>query len=257
MQTATTQPTQRLYLAFELSRRQWKLGFSTGFAQAPRVRVIAARDLQALEREIQHAKQRLGLPVAAEVWSCYEAGRDGFWIHRALLAMGVQNRVVDSSSIEVNRRSRRAKADRLDVGALLRMLMRYAGGETKLWSIVRVPTPEEEDARQLHRELMSTTRERTRVINRIRGLLAGQGVVLEELTDLPQQLDGVRLWDGSALATELRARLGREWEKVRFLNPQLHGLEHQRLEVLKISSDSAVAQVRTLMRRMRRVRATS
>jgi transposase len=121
-----------LYLAFELSQKQWKLGFTIGIAQRPRIRNITARDLQALEDEIQTAKQRFGLPRDAPVLSCYEAGRDGFWIHRYLETNGIQNLVVDPASIEVSRRARRRKTDKLDVTKLLAMLIRYHNGERKV-----------------------------------------------------------------------------------------------------------------------------
>jgi len=126
-----------LYLAFELGSKEWKLGFSVGFGQRPRERAILAGDLAGIRREIGRAKRRFGLPMEARVLSCYEAGRDGFWVHRYLVQLGVRNLVVDSSSIEVNRRARRSKTDRMDLGKLLSMLMRYDNGERKLWSVVR------------------------------------------------------------------------------------------------------------------------
>ena len=118
-----------LYLALELGRREWKLGFATGVGQRARERTIRGRDLEGLRREVALAKRRLGLRSDARVQSCYEAGRDGFWLHRALVAMGIENVVVDSASIEVNRRARRAKTDRLDVNGLIRLLVRWANGE--------------------------------------------------------------------------------------------------------------------------------
>jgi transposase len=136
-----------LYLAFELGSKEWKLGFSVGFGQRPRERTILAGDLAGVRREIERAKRRFGLPGEARVLSCYEAGRDGFWLHRYLVHMAVKNLVVDSSSIEVNRRARRAKTDKMDLGKLLSMLMRYDNGERKLWTVVRVPTVEQEDSR--------------------------------------------------------------------------------------------------------------
>jgi transposase len=102
-----TGPVPTLYLAFELGNREWQLGCTTGFGQPPRERTIAARDLTALATEISRARRRFGLPAGARVCSCYEAGRDGFWLHRALTQQGVANLVVDSSSIEINRRARR------------------------------------------------------------------------------------------------------------------------------------------------------
>jgi transposase len=151
----------RLYLALELSEAEWKLGFTIGLGQAPRLKNIKARNLESLKREIEQAKIRFGLAKEVAVFSCYEAGRDGFWLHRYLETSGVNNLVVDSASIEVNRRYRRVKTDRLDVGKLLNMLVRYQQGEAKVWSVVHVPSVAEEDQRQLHRELLALKREQT------------------------------------------------------------------------------------------------
>jgi transposase len=111
----------RWHLAFELSWNEWKLAFTIGHGQPPRLRAIAARDLGGLLKEIAKAKRRFGLPDDAAVVSCYEAGRDGFWLHRWLTSQGISNVIVDSASIEVNRRQRRAKSDRLDAGKLVSM----------------------------------------------------------------------------------------------------------------------------------------
>src|SRR5215471_2042934 len=173
-----TEKTSHLYLSFELGVDEWKLGFSIDLGAKPWVRVMPARDVKRLVQEIAAAKQRFGLPATTGVRSCYEAGRDGFWLHRYLTSTGIDNRVVDSSSIEVNRRQRRAKSDGLDVRKLLGMLMRYHAGEPKVWSVVRVPTVDEEDRRHLHRELRTLKKEYTRVTNRIQGLLANQGIRL-------------------------------------------------------------------------------
>src|SRR4029453_16306778 len=173
-QDSLSQPT--LYLAFALGQNTWKLGCTVGVAQQPRERMIPAGALDMLQQEITRAKQRFGLPEEARVVSCYEAGRDGFWLHRSLVAHDVENLVIDSASIEVNRRYRRAKTDRLDVHKLLTMLLRHAAGEKKVWSIVRVPSVADEDRRQLHREPLTTKRDRTRVSNRTKGWLAGYGI---------------------------------------------------------------------------------
>jgi transposase len=243
-----TGPIPTLSLAFELGNREWKLGFTTGFGQPPRERTIAARDMPALATEIAEAKRRFALPVSARVLSCYEAGRDGFWLHRALTQQAVENLVVDSASIEVNRRARRAKSDRLDVRKLLTMLLRYDAGERRVWSVVHVPTPVEDDRRQLHRELTRTKRDRARVTNRIKGLLASQGVPLATLQDLPTQLPTVRLWDGTPLLPGLVARLDREWAKVTMLTAQMRTLQAARRALLRTATaDPAVAQVRQLL----------
>jgi transposase len=145
--------------------------------------------LAALDREIRQAKKRLGLPETARVMSCYEAGREGFWLHRYLLASGIENLVVDSASIEVPRRAKRVKTDRLEVGKLATMLVRYDSGEKKVWSVVQVPSVEAEDKRHLHRELTTLKVDRTRHSNRIKGLLAGQGVRMQVKADFLDRLE--------------------------------------------------------------------
>src|SRR5262245_63195808 len=142
--------TPTLFLAFELGVNKWKLGFTTGAAQRPRERQVPAGDCHMVLEEIRRAKSRFGWPEEAQVVCCYEAGRDGFWLHRFLLDQGVQNQVVDSSSIAVNRRRRRAKSDRLDAVKLVEMLIRWHNGERKVWSTIYVPSVEQEDQRQLH-----------------------------------------------------------------------------------------------------------
>jgi transposase len=231
-------------MAFELGEEKWKLGFTKGFGERVYERNIGGRDQQRLVDEIERMKARLGLPREAWVASCYEAGREGFWLHRFLEANGVENLVVDSSSIEVSRRKRRAKTDRLDVAALLDLLLR--GSRKKVWSVVRVPTVEQEDRRHLHRELQSAKRDRTRVTNRMKGLLANHGLRLNLKGDVPEQLSRMQQWDGSPLPPGLRARLAREWERVSFYTDLIGGLEAERRAIVRESEDEAVKKVRQL-----------
>jgi transposase len=237
-----------MYLAFELSMTKWKLGFSTGFAQKARIRNITGGDLKQLNQEIREAKKRFGLPVSSQVVSCYEASRHGFWLHRWLESSGVENRVVDSSSIEVNRRARRAKSDTLDVQKLLTMLMRYEGGERKLWSVVRVPTIEQEDARHVHRQWRTWRRERTRLTNRMKGLLASQGIRISGRPDLSDSsLERMRCPDGRPLPPGLAARLRWEWESLEFVNKQMRCLQREQRKQLKQSDDASMEQIQRLM----------
>ena len=136
--------------------------------------------------------------------SCYEAGRDGFWLHRYLIAQGITNYVVDSSSIEVDRRARRAKTDRLDLAGLLSLLARYVQGDRRAWRVVRVPSVAEEDARHLPRTLETLTQERTRVINRLKGLLATQGLQVRVDRGFLEHLAAARLWDGAPVPSGCR-----------------------------------------------------
>ncbi len=235
-----------LYLAFELGQATWKLGFTVGLGQAPRKRTIPGGDLARLHQAIAQAKRRFGLPAPARVVSCYEAGRDGFWLHRHLIQAGIDNLVVDSASIEVNRRQRRAKTDRLDIEKLLAMLLRYHAGEHTVWRVVHVPSVVDEDNRQLPRELATLKKERTQHINRIKGLLAGYGVRLEVTTDFLNQLAAVRQWDGTPLPPGLQARLRREFERVQLLNRQITDLEAERRRMVRTSEEPQVEHVRKL-----------
>jgi transposase len=236
-----------LFMAFEIGEDTWKLGFSRGFGENVYERNINARDTRALLREIQEMKRRVRVSKKAHVVSCYEAGREGFWLHRFLEAHGVESLVVDSSSIEVSRRKRRAKTDRLDVRALLDLLLRHmAGSQKKVWSVVHIPTVEQEDRRHLHRELQSAKRDRTRVTNRMKGLLANHGLRINLKGDVPGQLERLRQWDGNALPPGLRARLDREWERVQFYTDLIGRLEKERRELARHSQDPAVEKVRQL-----------
>lgn len=245
MPTATTRP-QTLYLAFELGNTEWKIAMMTRVDQAPLVRSVPARDLKALDVEITRAKAHFKLAAIAPVRSCYEAGRDGFWLHRYLTSRNIFNSIVDSSSIEVNRRRRRTKTDRLDACKLVLMLMRADGGEPKVWSVINVPTLAEEDRRQVHRELMLARRDRARHTNRIKGLLACQGVPLKRIQQLPAHIMTARLWDGTPLPPLLCTRLEREWESIQGYRERVRALKKERRGLLKTADDPAIAQVRKL-----------
>ena len=161
-------PARVLYLAFELGWNEWKLAFASGPADNPRLRSIGGRNTEAVLQEIANAKKRFGLAADAVVHSCYEAGRDGFWLHRFLQSQGIANQVVDSSSIEVKRRGRRRKTDRLDAGKLLSMLIRWQNGAKEVWRLVQVPSVADEDRRQLHRDLLELKAQRRQHTNRVK-----------------------------------------------------------------------------------------
>jgi transposase len=238
-----------LHLAFELSQDKWKLGFSDG--NKMRFKSMAARNLDQLQEEIQKAKERFKLNGEVRIVSCYEAGRDGFWLHRYLSSCGIENIVVDSSSIEVNRRKRRTKTDRVDVRKLLQMLMRYHGGERQLWSVVNVPDVEAEDGRQLNRDLEVLNKERTMHRGRIRGFLMQQGLEVRNPSGkgFLEELDSLRTWDGKELPADLKARVVREYERLRMVEEQMKFLRKERER--RVESEGSVslkkvAQLRTL-----------
>lgn len=236
-----------LFLAFELSNKNWKLGFTVGLGQKPRERSIPARDLEGVLAEIVAAKQRFRLPDDTPILSCYEAGRDGFYLHRFLEQSGVNNIVVDSSSVEVKRRARRAKTDRLDLGKLLTQLIRYHGGEHKVWSVVRVPSVEQEDRRHRHREMACLKKERTREINRIKGLLASQGIALSVRGRAGVNLDSVRLWDGSPLPSGIRCRIERATARLELVERQIKELEHFQVAEIREATAPDTNKIEALM----------
>lgn len=243
----TTAAPSSLYLAFELGWSTWGLAFSTAPAQPPRRVTIPARDLDALQREIHRAQHRFALADDTPVRSCYEAGRDGFWLHRYLTAQGIANVVVDAASIEINRRARHAKSDGIDVAKLLNMLIRYHSGERGLWSVVKVPTPADEDRRQPHRDRLQLVRERTEHVNRIKGLLANIGLDIVVDEQLPHRLDRLRQWDGATVPSERRGRIDREFLRWREVNAQLRALEHRQRRDVRDDDIEAIDQVRRLL----------
>jgi len=238
-----------LYVAFELSNRKWKLVFSDG--RKMRHATVDAGDLEQFQVGLSRAKKHFGMSEDVRVVSCYEAGRDGFWLHRYLLSSGIENVVVDSASIEVDRRKRRTKTDRLDAGRLVRMLMRYHGGEERLWSVVRVPSFEDEDARHLHRELEGLKKERTSHRNRIRGILIQQGlrVTNPSKRKFVEELDSLRTWDDRELPVDMKGRLVREYQRLRMVDDQIKALEKEKTQRLS-NPDTVklqqVAQLRSL-----------
>ena len=227
--TAVATPIEpTLLLAFELGDRIWKLGFTVGLGARPRVRQIPARATHQVEEEIARAKVRFRVPADAPVVSCYEAGREGFWLHRWLGAHAVSNHVIDSSSIEVNRRARRVKTDRLDLGGLLNLLARHHQGDGHSWRVVRVPSVDEEDARQLHRTRETIQQDRNRLINRLKALMITQGLALSIDADFVSRLETAQLWDGTPIPAGLKGRLERGWAQLAFLNQALEELDRER-----------------------------
>ena len=232
-----------LYMAFELSDTKWRLAFGGG--ERRRQVVIAAGALEELRAQIAKVRAKWGLGEEVRVVSCYEAGRDGFWLHRQLASLGIVNHVVDAASIEVSRRARRAKTDRLDAEALLEKLIRYAHGERRVWRVVRVPEPRWEDLRQLHRERAQLKKACTAARNRLGSKLVAQGIRLAPGKDFLARLETVPLFDGSPLPAHLKAGLRREYERLQLTQTQLRAVERE-IRTL-IESEDGLEQVRTLM----------
>lgn len=229
----------RLYVAFELSAKSWKLAMTSGFGVEPWVHTLRAGDLKKLANVLQRGRAHVGLAADTPVVSCYEAGRDGFWIHRALTAMGIGNQVIDSASIEVSRRARRAKTDRLDALKLVRMLVRYGAGEREVWRVVRVPHETDEAARHGSRERTALVKEQTRIRNQIRSWLATWGASLPR-TRKALWWTRIETWCGAALPAPLQDRIARAETRRLLLADQIAALNaQQRALVVTAPADSA------------------
>ncbi len=209
-----------------------------GFGVDPWLRTVASGDLRGVERAVRQGRMRFGLSAQASVVSCYEAGRDGFWIHRALTQRGIRNRVVDSASIEVNRRARRAKTDRLDAVKLVRMLVRVCYGERRAWSDVRVPTVAAEAARQVSRERTALVQEQTRLINQMRGWLATWGCALPRHRP-SGWWTAVYDWAGAPLPVEVQTRLARAVARGAVLASQIAELEGQQQAAVRAAAPAS------------------
>jgi transposase len=230
--TAVHEPDATLFAALELSLSRWVVVASAPGESKVSKHTLPACDGPALLALLDglrgRAERRSSRAVA--VVTIQEAGRDGFWLHRLLEAHGVRSHVVDPASIAVSRRSRRAKTDRVDAEGLLRALMAFARGERQVCSMVRPPTREAEDARRLTREREALVAERVRHTNRIKGLLATQGVFGFEPTWQARRarLEELRTPEGQRLPPRLTAEIVRQIERLELILRQIGEVEAAR-----------------------------
>jgi transposase len=235
-----------MMMAMELSNKKWKLAFSNG-VKVRQVTVDWGAKKELL-RQVELAKAKLGLKGDVEVYSCYEAGRDGFWIDRFLRKAGIRNTVVDPASIEVSRRGRRTKTDRLDAEKLAGMLIRYHWhGERKLWRVVRVPEEGAEDERRLHRNRQRLLKERNAHTARIRSLLVMHGIKVDGALH-SCEVSLLRDWEGKALPEELLKELEQELARYMLVREQIRELESAQKDRLKDPKTLADSKAEKLMR---------
>ena len=207
LNTDTNTNEALLHMAFDLSHKSWKLAFSDG--NRFRYCSVEGKNLSALNEEISKAKKKFGLADDCQIISCYEAGRDGFWLHHYLESIGVCNLVVDSSSIEVSRRKRQVKTDKVDAKKLLGMLMRHVSGERKHWSVVNVPPEEDEDLRRIQREIDRLIKEQGQHTTRMRSLLNLHGIVIDGKIggkDWEKTVNQLKMWNGRTTQTPFKSR---------------------------------------------------
>ena len=245
----------KLFASLELSKSRWLVTVSAPGSEKLSKHAVSGGDggalLDLLARLRVTAERRAGLPVRVVV--IQEAGLDGFWLHRLLAANGIESHVVDPASIAVDRRHRRAKTDAIDGEKLVRTLMAWARGERRVCSMVRPPSPEEEDRRRLTRERGTLLKERTRHTNRIRGLLAGQGVTDYDplRKDRLARLDALRTGDGRPLPARLKAEIRREIERVELVASQMAVVERERDALVGATSDDEPATAAAALARLK------
>jgi transposase len=226
----------RCLLAIELSKKSWVVAVTTPLADKISRYTLKGCDWKGLLELIKRLRTRIGneLGRPVEVISCYEAGYDGFWLHRLLEAHGVRNFVIDPASLQVDRRARRAKTDRIDAERLLRSLLAHLRGEPKVWSMVHVPSIAEEDARRLHRERDRLIDERNQHVNRIQGLCAIHGIYHYNpmRSDRLERLERLRTVHGHELPPALRAELKRELQRLELVLQAITTVEAERNAIL-------------------------
>jgi len=243
-----------VHIAFELSKSKWKLGIMLPGSQKLSRYTIAGGDVTELTKLLASVRARAerssGKPV--RILSCYEAGYDGHWLHRWLVDRGVINHEIDPSSIEVPRRARHAKTDRIDLDRLIRAFLAYLRGEPRACSVVHVPSVEDEDRKRRNRERDRLKKERTAHTNRIKGLLHAQGIrdAQPMKPDFIAGLGRVCTGDGRPLAPKLKEEIVREHERLSLLDRQLTQLEAKSMAEVKAAATvpgSAEAKIMQLI----------
>ena len=230
---ATTMTTAaiELFVALELSSKTWVIATHIRSSEKISQYRVKAGDVAGLLALIERLRMRAAGPSGAtvRVTCCYEAGRDGFWLHRLLTQRSISNYVIDPASVHVSRPARRAKTDRLDAEALVRVLMAYVRGERKICSMVHVPTVEEEDGKRQHRERERLIAAKTAHVNRIKGLLATQGIrdANPLRVDWPGFLKRLRTGDGRLIPSHLTAELIREWQRLQLVTGMIKAIESE------------------------------
>jgi transposase len=246
--------TATLFVALELSKTRWLVAVESPALNRVSRHTVTAGDAKALVDLITRlrlqAETKLGQIV--RVVSCFEAGYDGFWLHRYLEAVGIINYVIEPASLQVNRRARRIKTDAIDLEALLRALIGYDRGDQRICRMVHVPSLEDEDAKRLHRERQRLVKERIGHVNRIKGLLATQGISRYEPLRVGrrEQLQRLLTAGGQALPQQLYQELDRELRRLELVLEQLQVVESER-DAVACRADPKDARERMIGRLMR------
>lgn len=221
-----------IHAALELSKNSWLLAIQSPERDNPSLHPIKGGDAEGLMAKLDAARDRVAKVTGEipKVTLCYEAGYDGFWLARFLDQRGIECHVMEPASLQVNRRARRVKTDRIDVESILHTLIAWCRGERHVCSMVVIPSVAEEDLRRSHRERDRLIRERTAHINRIKGLLFGQGIRGINVKARYKSLVPAELvtGDGRPLPERLSHEITREIERLAQLQVQIAAIEHER-----------------------------
>jgi transposase len=233
-----------IFVSLELSRSTWLItSLSPGAGEKLSKHSIPAGDVGALLARFVQLQQKAAARLNRDfrIIAIQEAGLDGFWIHRVLQGEGIASHVVDAASILTSRRRRQAKTDRIDGETLVRTLLAYKRGEPRVCSMVRPPTPDEEDRRRICRERKTLLAERIGHTNRIKGLLCAQGVFDYDplLRNRRERLEALRTGDGRPLPKRLKAQIARELDRIELLMAQLKIVEAERDALLEPAGEAA------------------
>jgi transposase len=233
----------RCLFAIEMSKKSWIVAVNTPLSERISRYTLKSYDWRGLLQLMARMRRRVAeeLNRSVEIVSCYEAGYDGFWLHRLLEAHGVHNYVIDAASVQVDRRARRSKTDGIDAGQMLRSLMAYLRGEPKVLSVVRVPTVAEEDERRLHRERHRLINERIQHVNRIKGLCALHGIYHYEplRPHRMRALEHLRTPNGGPLPPRVKAEIVRELQRLELVLEMLNTVEAERDAIASVKNKSA------------------
>src|SRR3954453_21611148 len=243
-----------VYVAIELSVSSWLVAARLPGTEKARLHRIEGGNTAALLALIAELRSRASTKrgEAVDVACCFEAGRDGFWLHRVLTAHGIAAYVLEPTSILVNRRARRAKTDQLDAEGMLRVLATWLGGDRQVCSMVQVPTPEEEDAKRPHREREHLVQEKLRIENRIEGLLFTQGIrKRSSLRWWEREMAELRTGDGRALPPLLRTELDRLRRRLVLVLELIRELEAERNRAMAATAGNRMTQKITALQRIR------
>jgi transposase len=250
--TAIHTDLRAIFVSLELSRSSYVItSLSPGGGEKMSKHSVPAGDVAGMFERFSQLREKARARTGRDypIIVIQEAGLDGFWIHRVLQREGIESHVVDPASILVSRRRRRAKTDKIDGETLVRTLLAYKRGEPRVCSMVKAPTPKEEDRRRICRERKTLVAERVEHVNRVKGLLFAQGIFAYEplRRDRRLRLEALKTGDGRPLPVHLKAQISRELDRLEIILTQLKAVEAERDALLASASQEAAAPAALLL----------